>query len=100
MIQLKIHKDGTTGLVAVCDACQKTVMAAEANLLWTPGTTDEPTDCMKYRIACKGKCTHFFDAQFGHQWSQDLDTAIGYLINNTKTNLKSARRKMELLAWL
>lgn len=100
MFQLKIHNDQTTGLVAICDACQKTVTADKANLLWTPGPSDAPGDCLKYRIACKGKCTYFFDKQFGHQYSQDLDTAIGYLINNTRTNLKITRRKMALISEL
>ena len=98
--KLKFHADSTTGLVAVCDICGRTVTGADANILWLPGTLEIPGESsVDFRIVCQlGVCERIAESKFGHHYSQNLETAIGYLINNTKTDLKRVRRNMEILS--
>ena len=97
--QLRLHVNLTAGLVAACDFCGAVIKdASNANLCWDgPEVKTKTGDCFRYRIACKGKCTFAFDRKYGHQWTQQLDVGIGYLINNTHINMKSTKRKMALL---
>ena len=95
--QLRRHEDFTTGLVATCDVCAQVVTGDNANVLWLETSKEVSGHLYPYRIACKGKCTFAVDHAYGYQYSQGLDMAIFYLINNTKTDLKRVRRNAELL---
>lgn len=99
--QLKLHDDWTTGLIAVCDVCGRQVTGQEANVLWLTQSKEKPGEtCYLFRIACRDACTRRVDAHSGHQYCQNLDTAIGYLINNLQLDLKQVRRNMEVLAMI
>jgi hypothetical protein len=99
--QLKLHDDETTGLIAVCDVCGKSVTGEEANILWSSTQKDKRgATFYPFRIACRDRCTRAIDDDFGHQHFQNLDTAIGYLINNLKLDLKKVRRNMEVLSMI
>ena len=108
---LRLHQDYTTGLVAICDVCGKLVADAEDAVLCWDGfhdasgkdlgrLNDKPGDLFRYRIACKPDCMRRLDLQFGHQFTQELDTAIIYLMNNIRMNIKRAREKVMLLSML
>lgn len=94
---LKFHADSTTGLIAVCDLCGKEVKAAEANVVWKPGKEVPGKTTHTFLILCQGTCDRIHEQKRGHHYWQELDVAIGYLINNTKTDLKEVWRKMRLL---
>ena len=100
MIILKYHEDRRTGLVALCDVCGCEIEGAEANILWTRKSGTNPVSYQTFIIACKVPCTEIVDEKLGHQYSQDFDTGMVYLINNTKTNLKKATRSAEVLSQL
>ena len=75
-------------------------MGDDANILWRPSGDEKPGDCHPYVIACRDECTRVVDLKHGHQYSQNLDVALGYLLNNTQTDLERARHTMGLLAMI
>jgi hypothetical protein len=92
--QLRFHEDSTTGLVAICDICGKRVEDGSNGLVvWQPQSDEQPGTLKDFRIVCKGNC----DRALGYSYSQELDTALVYLMNNTGFDLDRARRKAELL---
>jgi hypothetical protein len=99
---LKFHDNETTGLVAICNVCGKQVEGDNANILWDPNNPDVDIKgkTFPFKITCKGNCTRVVDHIAGHQYSQELDTGLIYLLHNTKTDMKSAIRKTEILSEL
>lgn len=106
--QLRLHEDHTTGLVATCDVCGCLITdASMANLCWNGffdakgadlhRQDDKPGDFFRYRITCKDECTHRLDCELGHQFTTQLDVAIGYLMNNCRVDYKKMRHTMRLL---
>jgi hypothetical protein len=108
---LRLHEDHTTGLVAQCDVCGELIKDADlANICWdgfhdaqgeeTGRHKDQPPIYYRWRIACKGHCTFTLDREFGHQFTQELETGIGYLMNNCQVDYKRMRSHMEALGRL
>lgn len=106
--QLKYHEGGRTGLVAQCDVCGRFITdASTANLCWDGFSDaqgrdfghlkDKPGDLFRYRISCKDRCTRAIDQKYGHQFTQELDFALGCLFGNCGLNLKKMREKMALM---
>jgi hypothetical protein len=98
MIKLRFHEDNTTGLVATCDVCGDLVSGEFANLLWRPSGVEGAGDYFEYKIACDFRCTAELDLEHGYHHSQELGTAIGYLVKNTKTDISFVNNKQEHLA--
>lgn len=95
--ELRCFGEGGTGLVAVCDVCGEIVTkAAEANLCWLPLAWTEG-ETYAFKIACKYQCTRSLDRREGQQFTQELDLAIGFLMNNSRVNFKKMREKMAML---
>lgn len=100
-LELIVNPGHRTGLQAVCDVCGKTVRNGEANICWTPLDGPEPIGySYPYRIACKARCTWQLDHQYGHQYTQELDTGIYYLVHNARIDMKRAKECAEMLALL
>lgn len=95
--ELRCFGNSGTGLVAVCDVCGETLeKAADANLCWLPNEFGDGVT-YAFKITCKEQCTRRLDHVEGRQWTQDLDLAIGFLMNNTRVDFKRMRAKMQML---
>jgi len=105
---LRLHEDHTTGLVAQCDVCGKLIRDANlANICWdgffdaqgkdTGRAQDKPPLYYRYRISCKNRCTRALDLELGHQFTQELEVGIGYLMNNCRVDYKRMRACMAAL---
>lgn len=97
--KLKVHEGYKTGLVAICDVCGDECKGDEANILWTP-VEDKVGDLMDFRITCKDECTCEVDEMFGHQYSQQLDVGLVYLLINSRVDMARAERLAALNASL
>ncbi len=96
--ELRCFGEHGTGLVAVCDMCGSIIEnAEEANLCWLPKSWSEG-EIYPFKITCKVGCTHQLDREAGeNQFTQELDVAIGYLMNNSRVNYKHMRGKIAML---
>ncbi len=96
-IELRCFGEGGTGLIARCDVCGELIWnAVEANLCWLPDKWGEGV-VYPFKVTCKDECTRRLDHLEGQQWTQDLDLAIGFLMNNSRVNMKRMREKMQML---
>lgn len=99
--QLIVNPGYRTGLQAVCDVCGKVVRNGEANICWAPLEELEPIGFSHpYRIACKARCTWHLDQLYGHQYTQELDVGVYYLVHNAGINRKRAKHCAEMMALL
>src|SRR5678815_5163193 len=87
--QLKIHEDCTTGLVATCDLCGKTVTGATGHVVWKHPQGAKPGMFVEYEIVCKGVCDREVEREEHHSWQQ-LDVALVYLLNNAQVDMDEA----------
>jgi len=97
-LELKLHTDHTTGLVAACDVCRRELTGEGGNLLWRPTGRETPGHTFIHYVACKGACTFTLDQRLGRMSWQPLDVAIGFLLNNARLDLPAVRRRMQALA--
>jgi hypothetical protein len=97
--QIKIHKDYTAGMVAMCDVCGEIITdASKANVTWIRGDKFEPGALFPFKVVHKGPCDERLE-RVDDSW-QELDEAFVYLLNNTGSDIEKARERAVRLASL
>lgn len=98
---LRFHDDQTTGLEALCDVCGKPAAARGSTIYWTAPLRQSPGENYPFKIVCADdRCEHELARQGDYPYSQDLDTAIHYLLQNTHFDPVIAWKKAHSLSLL
>ncbi len=93
--ELRHFGEGGTGLIAVCDVCGSLIRKAEqGNLCWVPVRFAEG-EIYSYQITCAERCTDRLFTEKGHQFTQELDVALGFLFANSSFDYEATLEKMQ-----